>query len=147
MNLNKVTLAGNVTRDIELQYTPQGRAVAQVGMAVNKRIPAAEGREAREEVTFVDVTFFGPVAEVIGKHVSRGTGLFIEGELKLDRWEDKDTGKAKTKLRVIGQHFQFTGPKVGGGKHEAAPPPDAPPRRQQSAPLGGPLDNEDEIPF
>lgn len=136
MNWNEVKIAGNVTRDIELKYTPTGTAVAQVGMAVNKRIAAAEGREAREEVTFLDVTFFGRQAEIIGKYVTKGTGLFIEGELKLDRWEDRETSKMKTKLKVVGQRFEFTGGRGnGGGKHDAAPAPaataaDRPARRE-----------------
>lgn len=151
MNFNKVELAGNVTRDLEIKYTPKGTAVAEVGIAVNKRIPARDGEDPREEVMFVDVTFFGKTAEVLGLHATKGTGLFIEGELKIDRWEDKEQQKMRTKLKVIGQHFQFTGsPRNGGGKHDPAPAPGAPvPARPETRPArpDGPLDEEDEIPL
>lgn len=151
MNFNNVQLAGNTTRDIELRYTPKGTAVAEVGIAINKRIPGRDGEEAREEVTFVDVTFFGKTAEVLGQYAQKGTGLFIEGELKLDRWEDKVTGKAQSRLKVMGHHFQFTGsPRSagGGGKREPAPVPGPPEtvKRERAAAAAG-LDDEDEMPF
>jgi single-strand DNA-binding protein len=160
---NRVILLGNVTRDIELRYTPSGMAVTDMGMAVNDRRKNQQTGEWIEEVTFVDVTLWGRTAEVAGEYLSKGAPVFIEGRLKLDTWE-KD-GKKNYKLHVIGERLQLIGSRQGGGgggggggrtapqqsydeqdygEPDAAPPQrSAPPRAPQAAaPPPG-----DDIPF
>jgi single-strand DNA-binding protein len=110
---NRVILLGNVTRDIELRYTPGGMAVTDMGMAVNDRRKNQQTGEWIEEVTFVDVTLWGRTAEVAGEYLSKGSPVFIEGRLKLDTWE-KD-GKKNYKLHVIGERLQLIGSRQGGG--------------------------------
>ena len=112
-SLNKVMLIGNATRDPELRYTPKGTAVADVGLAVNRRYRVED--ETREETTFVDITFWGRQAEVISQYLKRGNGLYAEGRLQLDSWEDKNTGQKRNKLRVVGENFQFLGGRSDGG--------------------------------
>jgi single-strand DNA-binding protein len=112
-SLNKVMLIGNLTRDPELKYTPKGLAVADLGLAVNRRF-VVEG-EKREEVAFIDVTYFGKAAEIISQYMKKGNPLFVEGRLKLDTWDDKSTGQKRSKLTVIGDEFQFLGGKADGG--------------------------------
>src|SRR5216684_1615591 len=105
-NFNKVILAGNLTRDPELRYTPKGTAVATIGMAVN-RTWKNEAGETKEEVTFVDVETFGRQAEVLAQYMRKGRPLLIEGRLRLDQWEDKNTHQKMSKLKVVLEGFSF----------------------------------------
>ncbi len=105
-NFNKVILAGNLTRDPELRYTPKGTAIAKIGLAINRRWTTETG-EQKEEVTFVDVDAFGRQAETIGQYLKKGRPILIEGRLKLDQWDDKQTGQKKSRLGVVLETFQF----------------------------------------
>lgn len=116
---NRVVLMGNLTRDIELKYTPSGMAVTDIGLAVNDRRKNASG-EWIEETTFVDVTLWGRTAEVASEYLSKGSSMFIEGRLKLDSWEDKQSGQKRSKLRVVCERMQMLGGKGGGGGGGAA---------------------------
>jgi len=111
-NVNKVMLLGNITRDLEVRYTPKGTAVCDLGMAVN-RIRTGDNGERIEEVTYVDVTLWGRQAELAGQYLSKGRSVFIEGRLQLDQWDDKQTGQKRSRLRVVGENMQFIG---GGGQ-------------------------------
>ncbi|MDF2375641.1 MAG: single-stranded DNA-binding protein [Verrucomicrobiales bacterium] len=115
-NLNKVMLIGNLTRDPEVRYTPKGSAVTDIGLAINRNYTLDDG-ERREETTFVDVTFWGRQAEVIGEYMKKGRPMYVEGRLNLDQWEDKTSGQTRTKLKVVGENFQFLGGRddAGGG--------------------------------
>src|SRR5512137_2895604 len=99
-SFNKVVLMGNLTRDPELRYTPKGQAVARIALAVNRTWKSESG-ESREEVTFVDVDVWGRQAEVISQYMKKGRPLLVEGRLKLDQWEDKNTHQKQSKLRVV----------------------------------------------
>lgn len=113
-SFNKVIIAGNLTRDPELRYTPKGTAVAKLGLAVNRTWKSESG-EQREEVTFIDVDAFGRQAEVLAQYMKKGRELLVEGRLKLDTWEDKNTKQKKSKLGVVLESFSFIG---GGGNRE-----------------------------
>src|SRR5947208_9510646 len=93
-SFNKVILLGNLTRDPEVRYTPKGTAVADLGLGVNRTYTADNG-EKREEVTFVDVTFWGRTAEVAGEYLKKGRPVFVEGRLQLDSWDDKTSGQKR----------------------------------------------------
>ncbi len=114
-NFNKVILLGNLTRDPEVRYTPKGTAVAEVGLAINRFIPASDGGEKREETTFVDVTLWGRTAEIAGEYLKKGRPVLIEGRLQLDSWDDKASGQKRSKLKVVGESMQLLGGKPGGG--------------------------------
>jgi single-strand DNA-binding protein len=146
-SFNKVILLGNLTRDPEVRYTPKGTAVTDLGLAVNRSYTAENG-EKREEVTFVDVTFWGRTAEVAGEYLKKGRPVFVEGRLQLDSWDDKQSGQKRSKLKVIGENMQMLGAPRGGGtgggdeesgsrSSRPAPPPKAAP----------PAPDDDEIPF
>jgi single-strand DNA-binding protein len=105
-NFNRVILAGNLTRDPELKYTSKGTAIARLGMAINRTWKNETG-EQKEEVTFVDIDAWGRQAEVIAQYVRKGRPLLVEGRLKLDQWEDKNTHQKQTKLRVVLESFSF----------------------------------------
>ena len=161
-SLNKVMLIGNLTRDPEIKYTPKGTAIADIGLACNRTYTTDSG-EKREEVTFIDVTLWGRVAEIVGEYCKKGRPLFVEGRLQLDTWDDKATGQKRSKLKVVGENIQLLGSREGagggtsgGGEHsqersESRPAsggfkkPAAPPQRPPADPdldVAG-----DDIPF
>ena len=131
-NVNKVMLLGNITRDLEVRYTPKGTAVCDLGMAVN-RIRTGDNGERIEEVTYVDIDAFGQ-AELAGQYLSNGRSVFIEGRLQLDQWDDKQTGQKRSRLRVVGENMQFIGGQGGNQGGSSAPRQQAPPSEQQQAP-------------
>jgi single-strand DNA-binding protein len=151
-SFNKVILMGNVTRDPELRYTSKGMAIAKFGLAVN-RVWRNEAGESKEEVTFVDIDAFGKQAETLGQYIKKGSPLFVEGRLKLDQWDDKQTGQKRSRLGVILDNFQFIGaPRGEGGASEAPRRPMAS-AAASAAPAAaateadGPPPEEDDVPF
>ncbi|MBN1257554.1 MAG: single-stranded DNA-binding protein [Planctomycetes bacterium] len=113
---NRVILVGNLTRDPELRYTPQGTAVADLSLAINTM--RGRGSERKEDTVFVDVTVWDRQAETCNEYLSKGRPVLVEGRLRQDTWEDKETGQKRSKLRVTAQAVQFlgsTGRDSGGG--------------------------------
>ena len=107
LNLNKVFLMGNLTRDPELRYTPTGMAIASFGLATNRRYKSQEG-EQKKETCFVDINMFGRRAEVISEYFSKGSAIYIEGRLRYEQWEAQD-GQKRNKLVVVAENFEFVG--------------------------------------
>jgi single-strand DNA-binding protein len=156
-SLNKVFLMGNLTRDPELRVTPKGTPICQFGLAVSRQFKLESG-ETREEVVFVDIEAWGKQGETIAKFCTKGRPLFVEGRLKLDQWEDKNTKEKKSKMRVVLEGFQFLGDGRGGGagpsasgEHDqaAGSPPDrhAPPARTASARPASQENLDEDVPF
>ena len=112
-NLNRVMLMGNLTRDPELRYTPNNTAVCQFTIATSHRWKDANG-EQKEDVTFVDCEAWERRAEVINQYLRKGRPFFVEGRLKLDKWQDKE-GNNRSKLKVVVEAFEFIDSKPGGG--------------------------------
>ena len=117
---NRVILLGRLTRDVELKYTASNLAVTELGLAVTDRRRNANGENV-EETTFVDVTLWGRQAEVASEYLNKGSPVFIEGRLKLDQWEDKQSGQKRSKLRVVGERGR-PGVHAGGERHPPGPP-------------------------
>src|SRR5438132_8640463 len=105
-NFIKVILAGNLTRDPELRYTPKGTAIAKITVAINRSWKTETG-ETKEEVTYVDVDAFARQAEVIAQYFKKGRPILIEGRLRYDTWDDKQTNQKRSKLGVVLETFQF----------------------------------------
>jgi single-strand DNA-binding protein len=154
-SFNKVILAGNLTRDPELRYTPKGTAIAKIGLAIN-RTWKNEAGDVKEEVTFVDVDSFGRQAEVIAQYFKKGRPILIEGRLRLDQWDDKQTGQKRSKLGVVLEGFSFVD--SNRGDNAAGPPEPARARPatgtaaasgagpEPSEPAAAPPE-EDDVPF
>jgi single-strand DNA-binding protein len=140
MNLNRVFLIGNLTRDPEVRFTPKGTQVVDLGLAVN-RIYSAENGEKKTETTFVDVTLWGRQAEVAGQYLTKGRAVFIEGRLQLDAWDDKSTGQKRTRLRVVGENMQLLPNRAESGR----PPAAAPTRTAAPAASAPSYDDEDPV--
>lgn len=152
-SFNKVMVMGNVTRDIEIRYTPKGTAVSDISLAVN-RVRIGDGGEKIEDVTFVDITLWGRTAEIAHQYCGKGRPLFVEGRLQTDSWEDKTSGQKRTKLKVVAENIQLLGSSGGGGGQPANPPaastsPQAsPPAQQGGSPASADFsDDGDDIPF
>lgn len=130
-NYNKVILVGNLTRDPEVKYTTGGTAVTEIGLAINRNWFDKNTNERKEDTTFVDITLWGRQAEVAGEYLSKGRSVLIEGRLQLDTWEDRETGKKRSKLKVVGENMQMLGgrgegggrPGGGGASRGSAPDP------------------------
>lgn len=140
-NYNRVTIAGNLTRDPEVRFLAGERAVAHFSLAINRRWKDKDG-QAQEEALFVDCEAWGRTAELVGQYLTKGSGAFIEGRLKLDAWEDKD-GQKRSKIKVVADSVQF----IGGKSDGAAPAADAPRAPTRPAAVRGPETFADEPPF
>jgi single-strand DNA-binding protein len=149
---NRVLLIGNLTRDPEVRYTGSGTAIARLGIAVNRRYRDRDD-QWQEETTFVDVEVWGRQGENCNQYLSKGRSVFVEGRLKLDQWQDRNTGQNRSRLTVVGERVQFLGgPGDGDGgrgrsSSNRAPARSAPPPRQQQdddEPFGI---EDDEPPF
>lgn len=103
---NRVILIGNLTADPELRQTQSGTSICRFSIAVNRSFAGRDG-DKREETCFVEVDSFGKAAENIAKYFFKGSPIFIEGRLRQDNWEDKETGKARSKTLVALERFEF----------------------------------------
>ena len=155
-SLNSVTLLGNLTRDPELRYTPQGTAVASFGLAVNRRYQ--QDGQQREDVCFVDIVAFGRQAEVVNEYLAKGNMALVEGRLQWRSWETQD-GQKRSKHEVVANNVQFM-PRGSGGQNSesyqparaAAPsrpsaPPSAPPSMGGGYDDAFPPPDDDDLPF
>ena len=144
-NFNKVILIGNITRDIDVRYTPSGKAISKFSLAVN-RVWTTDAGEKKEETTFVDIDSFGKAAENLAKYAGKGSPLMVEGRLKLDKWNDKTTGEARQRLGVVLESFQLLGWHRDKASAEGETPSAEPPVSPAPAPAAGePV--SDNVPF
>ncbi len=143
-SFNRVILVGNLTRDVELRYTPSGTPVTDLGIAVNERVKKND--EWVDEVNFFDVTLWSRTAQVASEYLSKGSPILIEGRLKYDSWEQD--GQKRSKVKIIGEKMQMLGGRSGSGG--PAPPP-----RSQAASVSAPAEKahgsvpppDDDVPF
>jgi single-strand DNA-binding protein len=159
---NKIILAGNLTRDIEVRYTQSGSAIGNTAIATSRKFKSQTG-EQKEEVLFVDITFFGRTAEIANQYLRKGSKVLVDGRLKLDQWTAQD-GSKRSKHSVTVENLQMLGSKdeaqsgynaapAGDTYSQPAPSYDAPakqaaPQQQSQASSIPEIDiNEDEIPF
>lgn len=149
---------GNVTREIDLKYTQSGMAVVELGLAVNEKRKNASG-EWIDEAVFVDVTCWGKTAETASEHIQKGQQILVEGRLKLDTWNDRNSGEKRSKLRVTCDRLVFTGskrdsaaPSDPGGYQRGGAAPNPPPAREpgydDDIPRSAPSSEADDgLPF
>jgi single-strand DNA-binding protein len=149
---------GNLTRDPELRVTPKGTPICQFSLAINRQFKMESG-ESREEVIFVDIEAWGKQGETIAKYMTKGRPLYVEGRLRLDQWEDKNTKEKRSRMKVVLEQFQFLGDSRGGGAggapsssgefdQTATPERHSPPPRSGGSKPAAPQENLDEdVPF
>ncbi len=149
-NFNRVILVGNLTRDPELKHISSGNPVTELSLAVNRTWTDRNTNQRNEETTFVDVTCWGRTAEIACEYLQKGRPVLVEGRLKLDQWNDRETGAKRSKLGVVCENMQMLGSRnegnSGGGGGSYQPPPQSDgPQQPASNPVVNPPD--DEVPF
>jgi len=155
--VNKVILVGNLGKDPEVRYTSGGQAVASLRIATSRSWTDKQSGQRREETEWHDVEVWGKQAEQCGEYLSKGRMVYVEGRLKTDKWQDKQSGQDKYRVKVVADTVRFLGggrgEGAGAGRGSSRPPaedPGAPPgpfeENGGGGPGGGPGGGED-IPF
>lgn len=152
-DINKVILVGRLTRDAEQSYTQSGFALLKFGIAVNRR--RKQGDQWVEEASFFDVTVWGRQGEAIASYMTKGKQVAVEGQLRQDRWEDKNDGSKRSKVTIDANNIQLLGSREGGSQGgtwnnagPSGPPPQSAPQSTPQPQQGPPPTSfEDDIPF
>ncbi|MCE5229074.1 single-stranded DNA-binding protein [bacterium] len=163
MELNKVLLVGRLTRDPEYRNTTSGRPVANMRIAVNRRrsFDRESGEGAQDETVFVDITAWEKLAEFSHNYLTKGRLIFVEGRLRQENWQDRETGANRTKISVVAERVQFADPKPEGSggtmrqgeemqdeeQRPASNWPAAPAQNAAPAPAPKNPSTEDDLPF
>ncbi len=161
-SVNKVILIGNLGKDPEIKYTPSGMAVAHFSLATNDRVKDKDGNWT-DRTEWHNIVLFDRKAEVAGEYLKKGRTVYIEGSIRTNSWDDKETGQKKYRTEIIGNQMVllgggpregaegggggYSGGRSGGAKSDSfdqrAPEHEAP----QAAPAGGPEITDEDIPF
>ncbi|MDO9543235.1 MAG: single-stranded DNA-binding protein [Kiritimatiellia bacterium] len=148
-NMNRVFLAGNLTRDPEIRYTQTGKAIADLNLAINRRYKTSSG-ELKEDTCFVNIVAWERQAELAGEYLRKGSSVIVEGALRLDQWEAN--GEKRSRLRVVADRIQFLDRlkkgEVGDAPEAAAPREPATPAAETDAqPPSEEKSDTDNLPF
>ena len=152
LSLNRVMLAGNLTRDPQVRFLASEKAVAEFGLAINRRYKDKDG-QSKDEVTFVEIEAWGRTAELVGQYLTKGRACYVEGRLKFDSWEDKE-GQKRSKLKVVADTVQVLDSRAPGERSASEGAEPSGPSKAAAAPAsasaGGPAPSpvaDDEPPF
>jgi single-strand DNA-binding protein len=157
--VNKVILVGNLGKDPEVRYTSGGQAVANLRIATSRSWTDKQSGQRKEETEWHDVEVWGKQAEQCGEYLAKGRQVYVEGRLKTDKWQDKQTNQERSKVKVVADTVRFLGgrgaggpggPGGGGGRGHGGP--DEPPGGFEEPDAGGPPGGgggggPDDIPF
>jgi single-strand DNA-binding protein len=141
---NKVILAGNLTKDVEVRYTQNGSAIAKTGIAVNRKFKI--NGEQKEEVLFIDLTFFGRSAEVANQYLKKGSKVLVEGRLILEQWTSQD-GSKKSKHSIVVESMQMLDNQPYATENRVIKPQGGYSQPQQQQPMPTEIDENENIPF
>ena len=148
--INKVILVGHLGKDPEVKYLPSGSAVANVTIATSESWKDKQSGDKQERTEWHNVVFFGKLAEIVGEYLKKGAQAYVEGSLRTRKWQDKE-GKDRYTTEIVASDMQMLGSKQGSGggasynSHEDSSPSRG--SAAPSAPVGGPADFDDDIPF
>lgn len=168
-SVNKVILVGNLGRDPEVRYSPEGSAICNLSVATTSQWKDKNSGERREETEWHRVVMYNRLAEIAGEYLKKGRSVYIEGRLKTRKWQDKDTGADRYSTEIVADQMQMLGGREGGGEggygggggggYEDAPQrqprqqaqrPAPQQQRPAAQPAGGAAnltDMDDDIPF
>ena len=134
LSINTVHLGGNCTRDPQVRFLANEKAVCNFGIAINRTWKDANG-EKKEDVTFCDVTAWGRTGELCGQYLTKGSPVYVQGRLHTESWDDKATGQKRSKLVIVADNVQFLGQREAkpAGEPAAEAAPSAP--RRPAAPV------------
>src|ERR671939_1385736 len=122
MSFSKIIVLGNLTRDPDLKYTPQGTPVCTLNVATNGKERDPKSKEPVDRATFFKATAWGQKAEVIAKHFERGSEIYLEGRFKPEEWTDRE-GRQRVTFGIQVSDFNFTGGSNRGGNRAATARP------------------------
>jgi len=153
--VNKVILIGNLGKDPEVRYTAGGQAVASLRIATSRSWTDKTSGQRKEETEWHDVEVWGKQAEQCGEYLSKGRQVYCEGRLKTDKWQDKQSGQDRYKVKVVAESVRFLGGGAGGGQRprpssDEAGPSGPPPGFEEPADNGhhgGGGGGGEDIPF
>jgi single-strand DNA-binding protein len=152
--VNKVILIGNLGKDPEVRYTSGGQAVASLRIATSRSWTDKASGQRKEETEWHDVEVWGKQAEQCGEYLAKGRQVYVEGRLKTDKWQDKQSGQDRFKVKVVADTVRFLGGGGSGGARPSRPPSEEmggpPPGFEEpgdSGPHGGGHGGGDDIPF
>ena len=134
--LNKVLQIGRLTRDPEIRFLPSGTQVTGFSIAVNRAYKTKDSDEWKEETYYFDVETFGNLAERLGKQLTKGKQVLVEGSLRQDRWENKE-GEKRSKIKIVAEKVSL----IGNKKAESSSAP------EETVTVGVEGENSDEVPF
>lgn len=161
-SVNKVILVGNLGRDPEVRYSPDGAAMCNISIATTSSWKDKNTGERRDETEWHRVSFFGRLAEIAGQYLKKGSAVYVEGRIKTRKWQDKETGQDRYSTDIIADQMQMLGGRADTGSMDdggfsdsySAPrqqPQRAPQSQRPQAPASGPaaniMDMDDDIPF
>lgn len=158
-SVNKVILVGNLGRDPEVRYSPDGGAICNVSIATTSSWKDKASGEKREEAEWHRVVFYNRLAEIAGEYLRKGRSVYVEGRLKTRKWQDKDTGADRYSTEIVADQMQMLGGRDDDGGQRQAPPqrppaqqrtqqsPQRPQQSQQDHSGGGFADMDSDIPF
>lgn len=152
-SVNKVILIGNLGRDPEVRYSPEGSAICNVSIATTSTWKDKTSGEKREETEWHRVVFYNRLAEIAGEYLKKGRPIYVEGRLKTRKWQDKETGADRYSTDIVADQMQMLGGRdEDGGQQHGSSQRAAPPQRQNrpaapQAPAANLADMEDDIPF
>jgi single-strand DNA-binding protein len=143
LTINNVVLAGNLGQDPQVRFLANEKAVCSFSLAVNRRWKDKDGQQ-QEKTTWVPIEAWGRTAELCGQYLQKGSTAVVIGHLEEDSWDDKETGKKRTKLKLVADQVQFASPKSEKKEPQAGEAEPAPSRPARPAPAAG---GDDEPPF
>ena len=153
-SVNKVIVVGNLGRDPETRYMPDGAAITNVSVATSFQWTDKVSGEKKEETEWHRVVFRGKLAEVAGEYLKKGSQVYVEGRLRTRKWQDKE-GQDKYTTEIVAERMQMLGSRAGSGEPRGEPPMPADkqgakatePKPAAKKPAGKFDDMEDDIPF
>lgn len=152
-SVNKVILVGNLGRDPEVRYSPDGAAICNVSIATTTKWKDKSTMESREETEWHRVVFYNRLAEIAGEYLQKGREIYVEGKLKTRKWQDKDTGADRFSTEIVADQMQMLGGRDSGQQAETPAPARQPAARPQtwqggvSRGASNIMDMDDDIPF
>ena len=150
-SVNKVIIVGNLGRDPETRYLPSGEAVTNISVATTETWKDKASGEKKEATEWHRISAFGKLAEIMGEYLKKGSQVYVEGQLRTRKYQDKETGKDRYSTEIRADRMQMLGSRAGAGepRGEAAPREEgaAKPAASAKKPAGKFDDMEDDIPF
>lgn len=155
--VNRVILVGNLGKDPEVRYTSGGQAVANLRIATSRSWTDKQSGQKKEETEWHDVEVWGKQAEQCGEYLAKGRQVYVEGRLKTDKWQDKQSGQDRYRVKVVADSVKFLGGRGAGGgggggggrqgPDDMGPPPGDMDEGNHGGGSGGSGGGPDDIPF